>query len=123
MDLDPNEKHILKVTFLYMDFRGAHQGRGPRDMQELRSWAKGLKKEKLATRGIEDIDTAFISPRDNQLYVLVDPKAGRAGPGGRPPMLLVYEKTGVDGKRMGANGMGYAFEMDEERLKQLLSGH
>jgi hypothetical protein len=123
MDLDPNERHILKILYLYKDFQGAHQGRGPRDTQELKNWAKGLKKEKLTGQGIEDLDSALISPRDNQTYVLVDPKAGRSGPGGRPAMLLVYEKTGVDGKRMGINAMGYAFEMDEERLKQLLSGH
>jgi hypothetical protein len=123
MDLDPNERHIMQIVFLYKDFQGAHQGRGPRDAQELKTWAKGLKKDKLAAQGVEDLDKAFTSPRDNQPYVLVDPKAGRSGQGGRPPMLLVYEKTGVEGKRMGANGMGYAFEMNEERLKQMLSGH
>jgi hypothetical protein len=34
-------------------------------------------------------------------------------------MLWVYEQTGVDGKRMAANPMGYAFEMDEEQFKEL----
>jgi hypothetical protein len=121
-DLDPNEKHIIKIVFLYMDFRGAHGGRAPKDAQELKNWAKGLKKEQLASRGIDDLDGAFISPRDNQPYVLVNPQAGRAGPGGRPSMLWVYEKAGVEGKRMGANSMGYAFEMDEERFKDLASG-
>jgi hypothetical protein len=81
------------------------------------------KKDKLAARGIEDLDDAFVSPRDKQPYVLVKPEAAQRGPGGRPPMLWVYEKTGVDGKRMGVN-MGGAFEMDEERFKKLVSaGH
>jgi hypothetical protein len=119
-DLSPDEKHILKIVTLYTDFRGAHQGRGPRDARELKDWAKGLKKEQLDARGIEDLDSAFISPRDNQPYVLVKPEAARPGPGGRPAMLWVYEKTGVDGKRMAANAMGYAFEMDEEQFKELV---
>jgi hypothetical protein len=119
-DLSSDEKHILKITSLYTDFRGAHQGRVPRDARELKDWAKGLKKDQLDSHGIEDLDGAFISPRDKQPYVLVKPEMGRAGPGGRPPMLWVYEKTGVDGKRMAANAMGYAFEMDEEQFKELV---
>jgi hypothetical protein len=121
-DLDPHEKHILKIVSLYTEFRGAHQGRAPKDAQELKEWAKGLKKDKLTSRGIENLDDAFVSPRDKQPYVLVRPEAAKPGPGGRPAMLWVYEKTGVGGKRMGANPMGYAFEMDEEAFKKVLPG-
>jgi hypothetical protein len=120
-DLDPNEKHILKIISLYSEFRAAHRGKPPRDARALKSWAQRLKKEKLAERGIENLDDAFVSPRDKQPYVLVKPEAARPGPGGRPAMLWVYEKTvGGDGKRMAANPMGYAFKVDEERLKKLL---
>jgi hypothetical protein len=119
-DLSADEKHILKIVTLYTDFRAAHDGRVPRDARELKDWAKKLKKEQLDNRGIEDLDSAFISPRDTQPYVLVKPEAARPGAGGRPAMLWVYEKTGVDGKRMAANPMGYAFEMDEEQFKQLV---
>jgi hypothetical protein len=34
----------------------------------------------------------------------------------------VYEKTGVVGKRMAANAMGYSFEMDEEQFKEIVPG-
>jgi hypothetical protein len=119
-DLSSDEKHILKIASLYTDFRGAHQGRVPRDARELKDWAKGLKKDQLDARGINDLDSAFISPRDNQPYVLVKPEAARPGSGGRPAMLWVYEQTGIDGKRMAANAMGYAFEMDEEQFKELV---
>jgi hypothetical protein len=71
---------------------------------------------------MEDMDSTFTSPRDNQPYVLVKPEAGRAGPGGRPPMVTVYEQTGVDGKRMAAGAMGAAFEMDEAKFQELVPG-
>jgi hypothetical protein len=120
-DLDPGEKHILKIASLYMDYRGSHRGNPPRDAQELKNWAKDLKKEQLAARGMEDMESVFTSPRDNQPYVLVKPEAARAGAGGRPPMVLVYEQTGVNGKRMAAGAMGgAAFEMDEESFQQLV---
>jgi hypothetical protein len=121
-DLSTDEKHILKLASLYTDFKGAHQGAVPKDAAELKQWAKGMKKEDLAKRGIDNLDEAFVSPRDHQPYVLVKPELGKMGPGGRPPMLLAYEQTGVSGKRMCANGMGYAWEADEEQLKQLQSG-
>lgn len=121
-DLSNEEKHILKITSLCIDFKGAHAGVSPRDVQELKEWAKGLKKEQLASHGIENLDDAFISPRDHQPYVLVKPEQARPGPGGRPAMLWVYEKTGVNGKRMCANAMGYAFETDEAEFKKLQGG-
>jgi hypothetical protein len=116
-DLAPEEKHVLKVASLYNDFRAGHQGKAPRDAQELKDWAKNLKKEELTNRGIEDLDKVFVSPRDNQPYVLVKPEAPM-GPRGTPPMVWVYEKTGVDGKRMAAGAMGNAFEMDEDQFKK-----
>ncbi len=123
-DRTPDEKHIVKIVSLYNDYRGAHHGQEPRDAKELKEWAKGLKKDKLAARGIDNLDEAFTSPRDKQPYVLVTGKAAKPGAFGRPALLWVYEKTGVDGKRMGANPMGYAFEMDEETFKKMLpAGH
>ncbi len=121
-DLSPDEKHILKITSLYTDFRSSHQGRPPKDAAELKEYARGMKKEQLTGRGIENLDDAFVSPRDHQPYVLVKPELARPGAGGRPPMLLIYEQTGIEGKRMAANGMGYAFEVDEEKFNRLLSG-
>jgi hypothetical protein len=120
--LDPGEKHILKIASLYADYRGTHKGNPPRNAEELKTWAKGLKKEQLAARGMEDLDSTFTSPRDHQPYVLVKPEAGQAGPGGRPPMVWVYEQTGVDGKRMAAGAMGAAFQMDEAKFQELVPG-
>jgi hypothetical protein len=118
-DLAPEEKHILKLASLYSDFRSKKK-RAPNNLEELKGFARAMSKEDLAARGIDDIDKAFTSPRDNQPYKLVGPQARPAGRGGPPlPMVILYETTGVNGKRMVASGMGGgAFEWDEEQLKQ-----
>ena len=121
-DLDPGEKHILKIASLYSSFRSAHGGRAPKDAQELKAWAKTLKSDALAQRNIDDLETTFVSPRDNQPYALVKPEAPGKRRGGPPAMVWVFEKTGVNGKRMVAGGMGNATEMDEETFRQQTGG-
>jgi hypothetical protein len=119
-DLPVEEKHILKLAALYSDYR-AKNGRPPTTIEELKGFAKGLSQQDLAQRGIDDVDKAFISPRDNQPYKVVGPQPRRSGPGAPPPMpmVVIYETTGVNGKRMVASGMGGgAFELDEPRLKE-----
>jgi hypothetical protein len=116
-DLPPEEKHILKLASLYSDFRGKN-GRAPKTMDELKSFARRMSPDDLRARGIDDIDKAFTSPRDNQPYKLAPPQPPKRG--GPPfPMVIVYETTGVDGKRMVASGVGGgAFEMDEAQLRE-----
>jgi hypothetical protein len=116
-DLPPEEKHILKLASLYSDFRGKN-GRPPKTIDELKAFAKKMSPEDLRQRGIEDVDKAFISPRDNQPYKLVPPQPPKRG-GPPMPIVVVYETTGVDGKRMVASGMGGgAFELDDEKLRE-----
>jgi hypothetical protein len=118
-DLAPEEKHILKLAALYSDYRSKH-GRAPSSLEELKTFARGMKKEDLASRGIDDIDKAFTSPRDNQPYKLVGPQPKPTGKGGPPmPMVVIYEAKGVNGKRMVASGMGGgAFELGEDKLRE-----
>ena len=71
-DLAPEEKHILKLASLYTDFRAKH-GRPPNDIEDLQGFARGMSKD--------DLDKAFISPRDNQPDKLVgEVKRTRGGP-------------------------------------------
>src|SRR5262245_43674347 len=107
--------HIAKIASLYMEFRSATRGKLPATAEELKAWAKTLPKERLASLNIEDVDKAFISPRDNEPYVLVRPEVVRRAPGGMAP-VLAYEKTGVNGKRKAVSGMGSSFDMDDEKF-------
>jgi hypothetical protein len=117
-DLAPEEKHILKLASLYGDFR-AKTGRPPKTIEELKGFARKMSKQDLASRGLDDLDKAFVSQRDNQPYKLAPPQPPQRG--GPPiPGIIFYEQTGVDGKHMVANGMGGAFEMDEADLRQVV---
>ncbi len=122
-DLASEEKHILKVASLYSSFRSKN-ARPPNNLDELKSYARGLKKDDLANRGIDDLDRAFISPRDNQPYKVVGTAAAKSvGKGGPPmPVVAIYESQGVDGKRMTASGMGGgASEMTDEQIRQYVA--
>jgi hypothetical protein len=116
-DLPPEEKHILKLAALYSDFRGKN-GRQPKTIDELKAFAKKVSREDLQQRGLDDVEQAFISPRDNQPDKLVPPQPPKRG-GPPMPLVILYEKTGVDGKHMVASGRGGgAFEWDEQTLRQ-----
>jgi hypothetical protein len=107
------EARIRKFAAVYHEF-GAVQHKKPASMEELRSWAKKLNKTKLAELQIDDVDEVFVSPRDNQPYVLV-----RGGPSG-PWMVVAHEKTGMDGKRYVATATGSALELDDNAMKQVM---
>jgi hypothetical protein len=105
------EAVIRKLGSLYHDF-GATQHKKPANMEELKAWAKKLPKTRLADLGIEDVEAIFVSPRDNQPYVLV-----HGGPAG-PWQVVAHEKTGKDGKRYVVTAMGSALEIEDAAFKQ-----
>ena len=90
-------------------------GKKPTSIDDLKSWAKRLSKAELDQLGIPDPETAFVSPRDNQPYVLVK------SAGSTPADILAYEQVGEGGKHYVVNPMGNAFELDDAGLKRRLS--
>lgn len=115
-ELAADERHILKLSTLWMDYKGTHKGKAPESAEELKKYAKTLKPEKLKQIGIEDVDKAFISPRDNQPYKLAKVSTEHGG----MTRVLVYEQTGVGGVRKVASSMGNISEMSDEELRQHL---
>ena len=82
-------------------------------IDELKAWAKKLPKEKLDAMGIDNVDEAVVSPRDQQPYVLV-----RGGP---QMMIQAHEKIGAGGKRYVLYSTGSVFEMGDDAFKQLMA--
>jgi hypothetical protein len=110
----PARTKILKFASLCTAYT-ASQKKKPSNIEELKSWAKTLNKSELERFGIDDLGSAFVSPRDNQPYVIV--KSNRSGPGD----VLAYEKTGEGGKHYIVTPMGSALELDEAELQRRLS--
>jgi hypothetical protein len=88
------------------------QKKKPASIDDLKAWVKKLSPTEQGELGIDDPETAFISPRDSQPFVLV--RSGGSGPGD----VLAYEKIGEGGKHYIVTPMGAGFELDEVELKR-----
>jgi hypothetical protein len=110
----PAKDKILKFASICTAYTASHRKK-PSSIEELKAWAKSLKKSELEGYGIDDLATAFVSPRDHQPFVIVNSK--RSGPGD----VLAYEKTGEGGKHYIVTPMGSVLEVDEATLQQRLT--
>jgi hypothetical protein len=88
------------------------QKKKPASVEELKAWVKKLSKSEVDELRIEDPEIAFISPRDNQLFVLV--RSGGSGPGD----VLAYERIGEGGKHYIVTAMGASFELEHAELQR-----
>ena len=113
-EMAPEERHILKVASLYAQYKREHKEKAPASLDDLKAYAKKLPKEKQHQFGVEDPERMFISPRDNQPYGLN--KVGPESEGMN--RILVYEKVGVNGRRMTASPVGTVAEMDEGEFRK-----
>jgi hypothetical protein len=91
--IPPGEAELRKIVSLYIAYAKANNNKSPANAEQLKAWAKGLPKAKLQEFEIEDLDKVFVSPRDNQPFVVIP----RTGPG--PGRVIACEKTGVNGAR------------------------
>jgi hypothetical protein len=110
----PAEAHIQKIASLYNEYRATHD-KPPATIEELKAWAIKLKPQQRADLGIDDPETAFVSPRDHQLYGLANLGEMGMGP------LLAYEKTGANGKHYVVSSVGSVSELTDAQLKDQLS--
>jgi len=105
-----DEQHIQAVAMLWSKYK-TDMKKPPASADELKKFAKQMKPDQLEKMGVKDVDSAFISPRDKQPYVINTPKNNPMGLG-----TVVYEKTGVNGKHMTATNMGSVAEVDAADL-------
>jgi hypothetical protein len=114
-ELRQGQDHIMRVMSLAQQFRTKHN-RFPENADELKKWAQTLKPEELQKVGIENLETALVSPRDKQPYQFNKLGSGPRAKMGMMP-VLVYEKEGVKGKHQVASSMGNFNELTREQLK------
>jgi hypothetical protein len=112
-DQTPGEANIARFYTMYAGCRASLKGKSPSSVEEVRDWAKKQTKEKLTQLGVVDVDTACISPRDNQPYVVVELPMGM-GP------VVAHEKDGVSGRRLVVNSQGSVIDANESQFQSLL---
>jgi len=97
------EQQLRRIARVYGTYQGAHRGAVAANEQELKDWIASLPEEQQKLLGMSGGDSVWVSPRDNQPFVIrFGQEAGPPAMG--PPSevkdpILVHEKTGQDGKR------------------------
>ena len=87
---------------------------------ELIAWIKKLNPKELEFRKITNIEEAFVSPRDNEQYVIPEQTGGRTA---EKYLILVIEATGKDGKKMVALENDMVREMSSGEIEHIFEAH
>ena len=111
------ETNLKQLAILYGQYLASNRGKAPSSEPEFKNFLKKMDRERLEAFQVTDIDKLFVSPRDNQPYVVVYRGQGGLGPPGGAT-VIAYEQTGVDGKRYVALSNTAVEEMDEEKFRQ-----
>lgn len=109
------EAPLKQFAVLYGHYLASHRGKPPRDAAQLKAFAKTVDVKKF---GVEDLERAFVSPRDGQPYVVVAQTAGVPDPS--RPAVIAHEQTGKGGRRFVAFSTTAVEEVDDTRFAELV---
>ena len=120
----PTETNLKAIYVLYGWYTGQHRGKSPPDDAAFKKFIKSLDGEQLKSLTASDPETLFVSPRDNQPYV-VHYKTDIGIPGvGTPGVAgggwLAHETTGVNGKKYILLPTGIIEEVNEQRFAEIV---
>jgi hypothetical protein len=114
-------KRLKGLSTMYLDY-AAVRGGGPPNEEAFKKHLNTVEKFVVQGNGIDPgaINEAFVSPRDNQPWVILyGVGIGRISGDSAP--LVAYEKTGVKGKHLVAFANTKLDHVDENGLKELLA--
>jgi hypothetical protein len=104
--------HVRLLTMMYTKV-SSQLGRNPKDEQEFQDLIHKADPS-LEAMKVSSIDELFVSERDGQ------PLGVHYGPHPPGSDVVVYEQTGVDGKRLIGHKIGHVEEVDEARFRELV---
>jgi len=118
-----NKENVRKLAVLYKVYTDSHQFQGPKDEDELKSWAQGDPelKERFEKFGInvEDFDSYMTSRNGDKLEI-------RWGLKSRPmaaPYPVAFEPIALDGMRLVGMAGGPSREVtDDDEYDELWEG-
>jgi hypothetical protein len=115
------EAHLKALAVCYGRFLAQHRGTPPKSEAEFKEFIQKMPADQLPG-GSSDPNSLFVSPRDNQPYVVrYDLDRSQLMPGPKMP-IIAHEQTGVDGKRYVADIVGQVKEVEEAEFNELVSG-
>jgi hypothetical protein len=99
----------------YSMYLAKHQGHFPLDESAFKTFIRSDCKHVLSKHGLSDVDSIFVSDRDNKPLEVTYAKAAGTREFG-PETIVAHEDTGVAGKRLVALGSGAVREFDAATL-------
>jgi len=119
--LPPEEAHLRNLAVFYGQYTNQHRGQTPPGEKEFKQFIKGINKETLESFKIDPnaIDDIFISPRDSAPYVIAYKSKASSIPDAQGKTTpIIWEKTGVGGKRYVGDGLGKVELITDEEFKK-----
>ena len=118
---EANNDNVARLSNLYQAFQSRHDWRGPSDEAEFKAFLNGWNPKKLEAIGVAPgtIDATFVSTRDGEPFKVRYGVPGHIMGSSAP---VVFEATGVDGKRMVGFLDMQSREVDEAEYDRLWSG-
>jgi hypothetical protein len=108
---------IKELTTLYMSYLNRNGGRPPASEEEFKRYVAESGEPLFKSAGVNEADELFISPRDNQPYVIpYGSDAARLISKG----IVTYERTGVGGRRLVGYRGGAVEQLDETEFRKLV---
>jgi hypothetical protein len=127
------EQRLKLIALLYGAYSGDHMGSPPQSEKALKDWAVSLPEARRQSYGVEDVQSIWTSPRDNEpIVVRFGQQSGPPGVGIVKPgesitvgpgsgyeakeTVIAHEKTGVDGERYVVYGAGRTALLNEDEF-------
>jgi len=110
------DSNLKPLAILYGQFLGRHEGRPPADEQEFKQFIRSSGSEQLARFDVADLESLFISSRDQKPYVVL---YGDEAPLGSA-RVVAYEREGQGGTRFVANDLGEIRQVDEAQFRAIV---
>ena len=109
-----SNKNFKALTVLYGKYISRNKGVGPSSEADFKKFIKSLNAAEVQSLGVDpaDIDGLFVSPRDNQPYQFAWRIHAKPQPDGSGATIM-WEQTGVGGKRLVGDSLGNTEELDE----------
>jgi hypothetical protein len=116
-----NGTNIQRLTNLYLAYQTENSWNGPPDEAKLKDFIRSIDPAKLKRVGVDaaSIDAIFVSERDSQPFKVRYGVKGNVMGSTEP---VVFEATGVDGKRQVGSLDMQRREVDAAEYDQLWSG-
>jgi hypothetical protein len=114
----PDDSRIKELTTTYAMYMNLKGARPPANEADFKAFISESGDALLKSAEVGTVDELFVSPRDNEPYVIAygSEAAKMLSRGG----VVIYERSGKDGRRLVGNRGGFVNELDDAEFRRLV---